>query len=70
VKSFAHPFGEPRQFDATTLALLRECGFACACSSVARPVEANAGRFWLPRATVGDWNGDRFARRLSGWLHD
>lgn len=69
VRSFSHPFGEPQHFDATTSALLRECGFACACSSVPRPVEAKADRFWLPRTTVGDWNGDRFARRLSRWLH-
>jgi len=70
VRSFAHPFGQPRDFDATTLALLRECGFACGCSSVPRPVEAKANRFWLPRIGVGDWHGDRFARRLCRWLHD
>jgi peptidoglycan/xylan/chitin deacetylase (PgdA/CDA1 family) len=70
VRSFAHPFGEPRDFSATTIALLRECGFACACSSIAGPVEARASRFWLPRTTVGDWHGDRFARRLSRWLHE
>ena len=69
VRSFAHPFGEPQHFDATTGALLRECGFTSACSSVPRPVDAKADRFWLPRATVGDWNGDTFMRRLSGWLH-
>jgi len=70
VESFAHPFGEPRDFDATTIALLSECGFACACSSVPRPVEAKADRFWLPRTTVRDWDGEKFGRRLTRWLHD
>jgi peptidoglycan/xylan/chitin deacetylase (PgdA/CDA1 family) len=70
VRSFAHPFGEPQHFASTAGALLRECGFACACSSVPRPVDADADRFWLPRTTVGDWDGDRFTRRLAGWLRD
>jgi len=69
VTSFAHPFGEPQHFDATTRTLLRECGFACGCSSVPRPLEAEADRFWLPRTTVGDWSGDTFVRRLNRWLH-
>ena len=69
VKSFAHPFGEARDFDETTIALLRECGFSCACCSVPRPVERKADRFWLPRTTVRDWDGEKFGRRLARWLH-
>ncbi|MDQ3623289.1 MAG: polysaccharide deacetylase family protein, partial [Verrucomicrobiota bacterium] len=67
VTSFAYPFGD---YTAETVALVRDAGFACACSTVCGMVWPAANRFELPRIEVQDWDGEEFQARLSSWFRD
>jgi peptidoglycan/xylan/chitin deacetylase (PgdA/CDA1 family) len=68
VASFAYPFGKSGDYSPDTVALVREAGFACACTNVAGAVGRSASRFELPRMLVHDCSGEEFERRLDGWL--
>lgn len=65
VTSFSYPYGNR---SAETVAIVREAGFACACSNVAGVVGRSTDLFQLPRIPVQDWDGDRFAKWLSRWF--
>jgi peptidoglycan/xylan/chitin deacetylase (PgdA/CDA1 family) len=65
VTSFAYPHGN---YAAETQALIAQAGYERACTTTARTVRDNSSRFQLPRIMVEDWDGEEFARRLSGWL--
>jgi peptidoglycan/xylan/chitin deacetylase (PgdA/CDA1 family) len=65
VTSFAFPFGSSAP---ETVAMVREAGFACACSTRADLVFGGADRFRLPRVLVRDWNGERFGGFLRWWI--
>jgi peptidoglycan/xylan/chitin deacetylase (PgdA/CDA1 family) len=66
VTGFSYPHGN---YTAETVALIREVGFTCACSTVIGNVRRNADLFQLPRFEVGNWDGEEFAKRLSNWFH-
>lgn len=68
VTSFAYPYGGRSHYTAETLAIVRETGFACACSAFADFVWQGTKRFELPRVYVRDWDGDEFARRLRAFF--
>jgi peptidoglycan/xylan/chitin deacetylase (PgdA/CDA1 family) len=68
VTTFAYPFGSERDFDATTMRLVREMGFACACSTSPTYLRWDSHPYRLPRLTVLDWDGDEFMHRLSKWF--
>ena len=68
VTSFAYPYGGKSTYTAETVALVREAGFACACSVSAGVVRRNADPFRLPRLHVQDWDGEEFSQVLSRWL--
>lgn len=68
VQSFAYPYGRRCDYDADTVALVRELGFVGACANVADLVGRRTDRFEVPRLQVRDWDGDTFARRLDAWL--
>jgi peptidoglycan/xylan/chitin deacetylase (PgdA/CDA1 family) len=65
VRSLAYPHGD---FTTDTVRLVREAGFARACSSIADSVRGSTDPFRLPRIEVHDCDGDEFVRRLSPWL--
>ena len=65
VSSFAYPYGS---LSAETAGIVRETGFDCACSTRRGFIEQFTDPFQLPRIHVRDWDGDRFARRLSKWF--
>jgi peptidoglycan/xylan/chitin deacetylase (PgdA/CDA1 family) len=62
VNSFSYPYGN---YTSQTVAIIRESGFTCACSTAPRAVERGADRFQLPRIEVQDWDGEEFARQLA-----
>ncbi|HEV2149876.1 MAG TPA: polysaccharide deacetylase family protein [Longimicrobiaceae bacterium] len=67
VVSFSYPFGGRSQYTPETARLVREAGFASACTTSAAPLRRSADPFRLPRVHVPDCDGDAFARLLSRW---
>jgi peptidoglycan/xylan/chitin deacetylase (PgdA/CDA1 family) len=65
VRSFSYPYGMRSE---VTAALVREAGYATACSTVERPVTQESDRLSLPRVQVQNWSGEDFRARLSRWL--
>ena len=66
VDSFAYPHGA---YSGATLAIVREAGFTCACSSDVAVVLHGADPLRLPRFVVRDWDGDYFHRWLKGLIN-
>jgi peptidoglycan/xylan/chitin deacetylase (PgdA/CDA1 family) len=66
--SFAYPFGGRQEYNALSVQLVREAGFARACSSFRGVVTAETDVMQLPRIYMDDWDGDQLARVLSGWF--
>jgi peptidoglycan/xylan/chitin deacetylase (PgdA/CDA1 family) len=65
VSAFAYPFGKRSDYNSRTIAIVREAGFASACTSIAGIVQPSSDRFQLPRLHVHDWDGDTFSQQLS-----
>lgn len=68
VRNFSYPFGMRAAYDASAIEVVREAGFACACTNVEGMIRGGESLFELPRFLVRDWEGDEFAMRLQGWL--
>jgi glycosyltransferase involved in cell wall biosynthesis/peptidoglycan/xylan/chitin deacetylase (PgdA/CDA1 family)/SAM-dependent methyltransferase len=68
VSWFAYPFGSRGTYTEESVGLVRQTGFAAACSGLPGSVELRTDRFQLPRMHVCDWDGDEFARRLSNLM--
>ena len=67
VRALAYPFGTPGDVSATTTGVAsRLCDYALSTDSGA--AWRWSPRWRLPRATVRDWNGEEFARRLDRWF--
>lgn len=60
VDSFAYPYG----VIADTVDAVRQAGFQAACATSNGIVFPDQDVYQLPRAYVGDWDGDEFARRI------
>ena len=67
VSRFAYPFGDRADYTLETVRLVREAGFACACSGSGGLVDWRSDPFQLPRALVRNWDADAFADRLETW---
>jgi len=66
VTSFAFPFGSNSR---ETVAIVRNEGFGCACSTHADLVSRDTDCFQLPRLCVRDWDGESFTRWLRWWVN-
>ena len=65
---FSYPHGSPDALTDTTVQLVRDAGYEMACTAVGGVAGRESDRFRLPRNVVGDWEPERFAAWLDGWL--
>jgi peptidoglycan/xylan/chitin deacetylase (PgdA/CDA1 family) len=65
VASFSYPFGD---YNADSLAILRQSEFTNACSTSPGAVHSAADPLRLPRFHVSDWGGDELERRMRQWF--
>lgn len=65
VNKFAYPHG---QYSQSTLTLLREAGFHCACSTASEVTKKDIDSFELPRFQVLNLDGDQFSKQLLEWF--
>jgi peptidoglycan/xylan/chitin deacetylase (PgdA/CDA1 family) len=61
VRSFAYPYGS---YGRDTPGLVKEEGFARACTITPRHVRSGDDPYLLPRLSVSDWDGEEFTKRL------
>lgn len=70
VTGFAYPFGGRAHYTPATVALVREAGFALACTTVPGRLGPATDPFQVPRVLVRDWDAERFGGRLGEWFGD
>ncbi len=70
VTAFSYPHGFHSGHTPEIVALVRELGFATACSTLEAVARRDTDPFALPRVSVGEWGGEQFSRWLRGWFSD
>jgi hypothetical protein len=68
VVGIAYPNAKQSHYPAQRVALVRETGFAYACSNVPGVVTRSTDRFQLPRIHAHDWDGETFCEHLLEWF--
>jgi peptidoglycan/xylan/chitin deacetylase (PgdA/CDA1 family) len=68
VRSFSYPHGMSAHYTEATAGVVRDSGYACACSSRPGTVGRGTDRFEIPRIVVQDWDGDTLERRMEEWI--
>ncbi|MGE0784333.1 MAG: glycosyltransferase [Sandaracinaceae bacterium] len=64
VGTFAYPFGSARDYDRTSVSLVRECGFSAACANEPGVVTTATDVLEIPRVMVLDWKEHELAERI------
>jgi peptidoglycan/xylan/chitin deacetylase (PgdA/CDA1 family) len=70
VSSFSYPFGKPLDYAPETVDLVRQAGFACACSGISGVVLHSSDPFQLPRVYARNCSGEKLAKQLGRWFED
>ena len=65
ITSFSYPYGD---LTPETMALVKDAGFSCACSSHAGVVLLHSDHYQLPRIQVPNMDGEEFERQLLRWF--
>jgi peptidoglycan/xylan/chitin deacetylase (PgdA/CDA1 family) len=69
VTTFSYPFGFPgSHYTDDTTEEVRQAGYSCAFSAFLGVARNGKDPYQLPRAWVGDWDGETFERRLAEWF--
>lgn len=61
VTLFGYPYGGT---DSSVAKQVQEVGYEAACTIVEKPVFPGSNPFQLPRCGVGDWDGEKLAKKL------
>jgi peptidoglycan/xylan/chitin deacetylase (PgdA/CDA1 family) len=65
VRAHFHPYGD---FDESADRIVRELGFAAACTTIPCPIQADSDALRLPRFVIGNWNRGAFGRCLEDFF--
>lgn len=68
VTVFSYPYGGHDALDAVTTRLVRESGYAMACTGTGGLACPDQYPFLVPRNVVGDWDASTFEQWLERWL--
>lgn len=68
VSLFSYPYGADGAFDAVTVKLVREAGYARACTGMGGLAHPDDTPLLIPRNVVGDWDGPTFEQWLNRWF--
>lgn len=64
IRHFSYPYGSKSNYQTRTIRIVRNAGFASACSNFNGDVNGGTDRYQIPRMYIEDWTGEEFARRL------
>jgi peptidoglycan/xylan/chitin deacetylase (PgdA/CDA1 family) len=70
VSSFAYPYGGQSDYTEETINIVREAGFASACSNFPGLTKEQTDPLQFPRVNSPNRNGETFTQWLSRWLSD
>lgn len=68
VSSFSYPYGKPQDYAPETVEIVRQAGFACACSTIVDVVRRTSDPYQLPRVWVRNCSGERLANQIGRWF--
>jgi peptidoglycan/xylan/chitin deacetylase (PgdA/CDA1 family) len=68
VKSFAYPYGRLCDYSEETIAIVKDAGFDCACSTTQGLVRRRSHVFELPRFQAPDVSGEVLDNLLRQWF--
>lgn len=64
VNLFSYPYGSKKDYNTQTVRILKESGFAAACSNFVGTIEHKCNPYELPRLQLGNLNLSRFKKTL------
>jgi len=64
VNSFSYPFGEKKDFNKGTAALVKKTGYQYACANIQGRVTKKSDLFLLPRKLIRNWDLNQFKSKI------
>jgi len=68
VSLFSYPYGSKKDYNTQTVRILKESGFAAACSAFAGIIECKCNPYELPRCSVENWDLPWFKKALGRYF--